>query len=171
MTWVVHSRLPIDDATRQIKAVSHAHDSDLPVSTFRTLAEVRSEGLAPRRVIVSLIGVFGLLALIITATGIAGVIAFSVNQRTHEFGIRVALGAQRSRVLGLVLREGLVLVSIGLAIGLAGAYMLTKVVGAVVFEQQSTAGLTLLIGTHPTDAATYIGVATTLVLVAIAAWV
>ena len=169
MTWVVHSRLPIDDATRQIKAVSHAHDSDLPVSSFRTLAEVRSEGLAPRRVIVSLIGVFGLLALIITATGIAGVIAFSVNQRTHEFGIRVALGAQRSRVLGLVLREGLVLVSIGLAIGLAGAYMLTKVVGAVVFEQQSTAGLTLLIGTHPTDAATYIGVATTLVLVAIAA--
>jgi len=169
MTWVVHSKLPIDDLTRQIKAVSHAHDSELPVSSFRTLAEVRSEGLAPRRVVVSLIAMFGLLALVITATGIAGVIAFSVNQRTREFGIRVALGAQRSRVLGQVLREGLLLVTIGLAIGLAGAYVLTKLVGAVIFEQQTTAGLTLLVGTHPTDAATYIGVALILVLVAAAA--
>jgi len=168
-TWIVHSKLPLDELTRQIKTVSHAHDADLPVASFRTLAEVRSEGLAPRRVVVSLIGLFGLLALVITAAGIAGVIAFSVNQRTHEFGIRVALGAQRSRVLALVLREGLVLVTIGLAIGLAGAYVLTKLVGAVIFEQQTTAGLTLLIGTHPTDAATYIGVALTLVLVAIIA--
>ena len=109
---------------------------------------MRSEGLAPRRVVVTLIGMFGLLALVITAAGIAGVIAFSVNQRTQEFGIRMALGAQRSRVLGLVLREGLVLVTVGLAIGLAGAYVLTKLLGAVIFEQQSTAGLTLLIGTH-----------------------
>jgi predicted permease len=168
-TWVVHSKLPLEELTRQIKTVSHAHDSDLPVSSFRTLAEVRSEGLAPRRVVVSLIGMFGLLALIITAAGIAGVIAFSVNQRTHEFGIRVALGAQRSRVLGQVLREGLVLVTIGLAIGLAGAFVLTKLVGSVIFEQQTTAGLRLLIETHPTDAATYIGVALILVLVAVAA--
>ena len=130
---------------------------------------MRSEGLTPRRVVVSLIGMFGLLALIITATGIAGVIAFSVNQRTQEFGIRVALGAQRSRVIGLVIREGLVLVTVGLAIGLVGAFVLTRVMGAVIFEQQPTSGLTLLVGTQPTDAATYVGVGSMLLLVALLA--
>ena len=168
-TWVVHSKLTLDDAARQIKSVSHAHDPDLPVASFRTLAEVRSEGLAPRRVVVALIGMFGLLALVITAAGIAGVIAFSVNQRTQEFGIRMALGAPRGRVLGQVIREGLVLVLVGLAIGLAGAAALTRILGAVIFGPQSTAGLTLLIDTTPTDAATYIGVAAVLVMVAIAA--
>ena len=91
-------------------------------SKFRTLAEVRSTALAPRRVVVALIGMFGLLALVITAAGIAGVIAFSVNQRTQEFGIRMALGAPRAGVLALVMREGLVLVVIGLGIGMVGRH-------------------------------------------------
>jgi predicted permease len=168
-TWVVHSKLTMDEAVRQIKSVSHGHDADLPVASFRTLAEVRSEGLAPRRVVVSLIGMFGLLALVITAAGIAGVIAFSVNQRTQEFGIRMALGAPRARVLTQVIREGLVLVVLGLGIGLAGAAALTRILGAVIFEPQSTAGLTLLVDTRPTDTATYIGVAAVLVIVALVA--
>ena len=169
MTWVVHSKVPMDEVVRQIKAVSHAHDSDLPVASFRTLAEVRSEGLAPRRVVVALIGMFGLLALVITAAGIAGVIAFSVNQRTQEFGIRMALGAPRSGVLGLVIREGLMLVSIGLAIGLAGAVVLNRILGAVIFADQPTSGLTLLVNVRTTDSATYIGVAIVLLIVALIA--
>jgi predicted permease len=177
-TWVVHSRLTIEDATRQIKAAAREHDPELPVTNFRTLAEVRSTALAPRRVVVALIGIFGLLALIVTAAGIAGVIAFSVNQRTQEFGIRMALGARRSRVLGLVIREGLGLVSIGLGIGMAGALVLTRLMGAVIFDPTipPIAGLpgpqplTLLVnGTPAIDAVTYTGVALTLVVVAIIA--
>ena len=124
-TWVVQTWLPVEAAERTIKSIVRTHDPDLPVSAFRTLADVRATGLAPRRIIVALIGIFGLLALVITAAGIAGVVAFSVNQRTQEFGIRMALGAQRSRVLSLVVRDGLLLVMIGLGIGLAGALVLT----------------------------------------------
>ena len=168
-TWVVHSRLPIEEATRALKSVGRSHDADLPVANFRTLAEVRSDGLAPRRVIVTLIGLFGLLALVITAAGIAGVIAFSVNQRTQEFGVRMALGAHRSGVLAMVVREGLVLVSIGLVIGMAGALILTKLLGAVIFAAQPASGLTLLIGTDAVDSVTYAGVAITLLGVAVVA--
>jgi predicted permease len=168
-TWVVQSRVPLEELTRRIKAVSHAHDPDLPVASFRTLAEVRSEGLAPRRVVVALIGAFGVLALVITAAGIAGVIAFSVNQRTQEFGIRMALGAPRGRVLAQVIREGLGLVTIGLALGLAGALVLTKLLGAAIFAPQSSAGLTLLVNTQAIDTLTYVGVGAVLVLVALMA--
>jgi putative ABC transport system permease protein len=159
----------MEQLEREIKAVSRAHDPDLPVAQFRTLSEVRAEGLTPRRVVVSLIGLFGLLALVITAAGIAGVIAFSVNQRTHEFGIRMALGAPRGGVLALVVREGLLLVSIGLAIGFAGAVVLTRVLGAVIFQHRAVNGLTLLVDTQMTDVATYVGVAATLLMVAILA--
>jgi putative ABC transport system permease protein len=68
-TWIVHSRLTVEDTTRQIKAAARAHDPELPVTSFRTLAEVRSAAPAPRRVVVALIGLFGLLALVITAAG------------------------------------------------------------------------------------------------------
>jgi putative ABC transport system permease protein len=168
-TWVVHSRMPLEQATREFKAVARAHDADLPVANFRTITEVRSEGLAPRRVVVALIGMFGLLALVITAAGIAGVIAFSVNQRTQEFGIRMALGAPRAGVLAMVIREGLVLVGIGLALGMAGALVLTRALGSVIFAPQSTSGLTLLIGTQALDTVTYLGVAVMLVIVALIA--
>jgi predicted permease len=168
-TWVVHSRLPLEQATREVKSVARAHDADLPVANFRTLAEVRSDGLAPRRVVVALIGMFGLLALVITAAGIAGVIAFSVNQRTQEFGIRMALGAPRGGVLAMVIREGLVLVVVGLALGVAGALVLTRLLGGVIFAPQSNAGLTLLIGTQALDTVTYIGVAAMLIAVALIA--
>jgi predicted permease len=166
-TWVVHSRLPIEEATRAFKSVARTHDADLPVANFRTLAEVRSDGLAPRRVIVTLIGLFGLLALVITAAGIAGVIAFSVNQRTQEFGVRMALGAPRSGVLALVIREGLFLVTIGLVIGTGGALVLTKVLGAVIFDPSPASGLPLLVGTQALDSITYIAVGLVLLMVAV----
>jgi predicted permease len=168
-TWVLQTRLPLEQVAREVKAVTHALDPDLPVASFRTLSEVRAEGLAPRRVVVGLIGMFALLALVITAAGIGGVIAFSVNQRTQEFGIRMALGAARGGVLALVVREGLVLVCAGLAIGVFGALVLARGLGAVIFGQQSPAGLTLLVTTAPTDVATYIAVALTLVGVAVLA--
>src|SRR5262245_2482166 len=168
-TWLIQSRLPLERLMKDIKSVTHALDPDMPVLSFRTLSEVRADGLAPRRVVVGLIGIFGLLALVITAAGIAGVIAFSVNQRTHEFGVRMALGADRARVLTLVVREGIVLVGIGLALGLLGAFALTRAIVAVIFTQQNSAGFTLLVTTNPTDLLTYAAVAATLMGVGVLA--
>jgi predicted permease len=168
-TWIVKTELPAAEVERAVRAVAHAHDADLPVSNFRTLADVRSMTLTPRRAVVALIGLFGVLALVITATGIAGVVAFSVNQRTQEFGIRMALGAQRTRVLSLVLREGIVLVVIGLAIGAAGAVVLTRMLGRMLISAGPPAGGPLLFQVPPVDIVTYLGVAATLILVALAA--
>jgi putative ABC transport system permease protein len=89
---------------REIRTAVHSIDPDQPVDNFRTLAEVRSALLASPTLTATLLGLFGLLALVITAAGIAGVISFSVNQRTQQFGIGMALGAQRGSVLNMVLR-------------------------------------------------------------------
>ena len=153
--WLVRSTLDPAVMERQIRAALRSIDPDQPVDHFRTVAEVRSASLQPPRLTAALLGLFALLALVITATGIAGVIALSVNQRAQEFGIRMALGANRASVLAMVLREGLQLVLAGLAIGLAGALVLTRVL------------TTMLFGVQPTDALTFLGVS--MVLVAVAA--
>jgi predicted permease len=153
--WLVRSRMDPVIMQREIRTAVHAIDPDQPVENFRTLAEVRSASLASPTLVATLLGLFGLLALVITAAGIAGVIAFSVNQRTQEFGIRMALGAQRTSVLSLVLGQGLALVLTGLAIGLAGALVLTRLL------------TTLLFGIQPTDGVTFVVVS--MVLIAVAA--
>jgi predicted permease len=152
--WLVRSSVDPAIMQREIRTAVRAIDADQPVDNFRTLAEVRSASLAPRALTATLLGLFGLLALVITAAGIAGVIAFSVNQRTQEFGIRMALGAQRGSVLSMVLRQGLKLVLAGLAIGLGGALILTRLL------------TTLLFGIEPTDGLTFVAVSMVLVSVA-----
>src|SRR5205085_9886256 len=122
----------------QIRDAVHALDPEQPVDRFRTVSDVRSAFLESRRLVAMLLASFGGLALVITAAGIAGVIAFSVNQRTQEFGIRMALGAHRNSVLGMVLKQGLHLVLIGLAIGLAGALVLTRALTTLLFGVQPT---------------------------------
>jgi ABC-type antimicrobial peptide transport system permease subunit len=156
-TWLVRSTVDAGTMARQVRTAVHSVDPDQPVENFRTLEEVRTASLEAPRVTASLLALFALLALTITAIGIAGVIAFSVNQRTQEFGIRMALGAQRTRVLGMVLRQGIQLVVGGLAIGLAGALVLTQVLASLLF------------GVEPTDMLTYLAVSTVLVAVAAAA--
>jgi predicted permease len=152
--WLVRSNVDPVIMQREVRNAVHSIDPDQPVDNFRTLAEVRSESLASPKLTATLLGLFGLLALVITAAGIAGVVAFSVNQRTQEFGIRMALGAQRGSVLTMVLRQGLKLVLAGLAIGLAGALVLTRVL------------TTLLFGIEPTDGLTFVAVSMVLVMVA-----
>ena len=95
---------------QQMRGAVHAIDPHQPVDQFRTLNEVRSASLSAPRLTATLIGVFAGIALLITAAGLAGVIAFSVNQRSQEFGVRMALGASRASVLQLVLGQGLRLV-------------------------------------------------------------
>ncbi|MEO5897212.1 MAG: ABC transporter permease [Vicinamibacterales bacterium] len=153
-SWLVRSTLDATTLERQVRQAVYAVDPNQPVHKFRTLEVVRLSTLESPRVTATLIGLFALLALVITATGIAGVIAFSVNQRTQEFGVRMALGAPRASVLTLVLRQGLTLVVIGLAIGMAGALVLTRVM------------TTLLFGVEPTDALTFLAVSMVLVGVA-----
>jgi predicted permease len=155
--WLVRTNVDPAVMERQVRNAVHAIDPDQPVDHFRTVAQVRDASLESPRLTAALLGLFALLALVITAAGIAGVVAFSVNQRTQEFGIRMALGARRASVLGMVLRQGISLVLAGLAIGMAGALVLTRVL------------TTLLFGIQPTDAVTFLAVSMVLVAVAAAA--
>jgi putative ABC transport system permease protein len=145
--------------TGQMREAVHAIDPQQPVDQFRTLDQVRSASLAAPRLTATLIGVFAGIALLITATGLAGVVAFSVNQRAQEFGVRIALGASRGAVQQLVLGQGIRLVAVGLALGAAAALILAGSVRALLFNIE------------PTDAVTYAGVAAILALVALVACV
>jgi predicted permease len=128
---------------RRATAAIHAIDPDMPVDNVRTLLEIRLNSLAPRRLTASLLTLFGLLALLIAAAGIGGVLAFSVSQRTREIGVRLALGAQRGEVLGLVLRQGGAMVGLGLVIGTLGAVWLARFMQALVYGIGARDPLTL----------------------------
>ena len=127
---------------RRIEDEVHAIDAAQPIANVETLEEIRAQTLASPRVTASLLGMFALLALVITGAGLAGVVAFSVSQRTQEIGVRMALGAERSEVLGMVLKEGLRLVVIGLVIGIAGAVGLTRLLAGLLYGVPATDPLT-----------------------------
>jgi ABC-type lipoprotein release transport system permease subunit len=131
-------------------------DPQLPVK-FRTLDQVFSSSLDQRRFSLVIFGVFGATALLLAAMGIYGVTSYAVAQRTQEIGLRMALGAQASDVLKLVLRNGMSLAFIGAAVGVAGAYALTRVMSSLLFE------------VVPTDLATFITVSVSLIAVALLA--
>ncbi|MGH7526479.1 MAG: ABC transporter permease, partial [Gemmatimonadales bacterium] len=155
--FLVRSRADPLSMGRLISDAVHAIDPNQPLANLRELVEVRGEALASPRLTAALIGAFALLALLITAAGLAGVIAFSVSQRTQEIGVRMALGADRGEVLRMVLREGLRLVILGLVLGVGGAIALSRLVTG------------LLYGVEATDPPTFIAVALVLLLVAAAA--
>jgi putative ABC transport system permease protein len=134
-----------------------AIDRDQPVAAVRTMDEWVDRSTATPRYRTTLLGLFAALAMILAATGIYGVMSYSVVQRTHEIGIRMALGARRGDVLRLVVREGMLLVVLGLGIGLVAAFLLTKVMNSLLF------------GVTSKDPITFVVVAGTLMLVALIA--
>jgi predicted permease len=134
-----------------------AIDPNLPLFDVKTFKEHMQLALFPARVAAMVLGVFGLVALLLSAIGIYGITSYAVSQRTHEIGIRMALGAQLGDVLRLVLNHGLKLTLIGAAIGLVGAYLATRAITAVLY------------GVSATDPLTFISVSVLLIAVALLA--
>jgi putative ABC transport system permease protein len=120
-------------------------DAQLPVTRVETMSEVAASSFAARRFNMSLLSLFAGLALVLAAIGIYGVMSNAVTQRTQEIGIRLALGARTIDVLGLIVRNGLTLVAIGVAIGLAGAFALTRLMTTLLFGVTPTDGLTIAV--------------------------
>ena len=134
-----------------------ALDKELPLSDVRTLEQIASSAVARTRFTMLLLSVFAGVALLLAAVGIYGVLSYSVTQRTHEIGIRVALGAQPRDVIGLVARQGMTLALTGMGAGLAAALVLTRVLSSLLF------------GVSATDPITFAGIAVLLIGVALGA--
>jgi putative ABC transport system permease protein len=131
-----------------------------PIENVMTVTQYRARTLAPQRVNAGLLSSFGILALIIVAVGIAGVLAFSVSARTNEIGIRMSLGADPGRVRRMILREGGSLLALGLLLGLGGALLGARLISGLLF------------GVPPTDTVTFLGVAALMVAIGLGAcWV
>ena len=124
-------------AERLGEAVRHeveTVDPNVPVHSISSMDQIIARSVADRRFALELLGVFAAVALLLAAIGIYGVMSYSFSQRTHEIGIRVALGAQRMNILHMAIGEGMQLVGIGLAIGLIGAGALTRFVRTMLFD-------------------------------------
>jgi len=158
MQVVMRTDLP--DAGQLIQAARaevRAFDPNQIIWRTQTLDQMLSTSVAPRRFNMLLLGIFAAVALVLAAVGLYGVMSYSVSWRTHEIGIRMALGAQRADVLRLVVRQGMTMTLIGVALGLAGALSISRVLTR------------LLHGVSPTDPLTFTGVSVVLLVVALLA--
>jgi putative ABC transport system permease protein len=168
--YVPQTQTPFDQMTVVVKTASDPHsvisavtkevaalDRDLPVFSVKTMDEYLASSVAAPRFNTTLLSIFAAVALALTIVGLYGVMSYSVAQRTNEIGIRMALGAQTRDVLSLIVRQGFTLVLLGLAIGLAGAFALTRLIA------------TLLFGVTTKDPLTFAAVAALLAFVALLA--
>src|ERR1700722_5825601 len=140
-----------------VASAVHEVDSQAAVTHVLSLEQARSDSTAAPRVIASLLGIFGALALLIAAAGIGGIMALTVSQRFKEIGVRIALGAQPSAILRMILGQSLILTVLGVAIGAIGALAMTGLFRSLLFQ------------VTPTDPVTFIVVALVLVASALLA--
>jgi putative ABC transport system permease protein len=160
LTLVVRTPRDPSDVTRAIRAELDLLDKDVPLEDVRTMTQLVVANVAQRRLSVQLLSGFAGGALLLSALGLYGVLAYMVTQRTREIGIRVALGAQRRDVVGLVIGQGMRLALLGVVLGVAGALALTRVLQRLLFEIK------------PTDPRTFAAVTALLILVAfLACWI
>lgn len=159
MNLTIRTQRSPEDITRAVRAEMDQLDKDLPLENVRTLTYLVDSAMQQRRLSVELVSGFGGMALLLTAIGLYGVLAYNVDQRSREIGIRMALGARRSEVLSLVLGHGIRLTLCGVALGLVGALSLTRVMGGLLYE------------VTPSDPITYLGVSGLLLAVGfLACW-
>jgi len=140
-------------ARNQVKAI----DSDQPIYNIRTMDDIRGESVSAERLNLTLLSIFAGIALVLAIVGIYGVMSYAVTQRTHEIGIRMAIGAQRGDVFRMVLSQGMLLTIIGVVLGLIGAFGLTRLMA------------TMLFGVRATDPATFVAISALLLVVALCA--
>jgi putative ABC transport system permease protein len=140
-----------------LRAALQDVDSDLAVYDVKPMSQVVAEKVSDPRFYASLLGSFSVIALLLAAAGIYGLTSYSVNQRTHEIGVRVALGARRSNILTIILRKGLVDTISGILIGLVGAFALTRLLGDFLY------------GVTPTDPSTFVAISLLLAVTALVA--
>ena len=143
--------------TQAVRAEVKAFDPDQIIWRTQTLEQLLGTSVAPRRFNMMLLGIFASVALLLAAVGLYGVMSYSVSWRTHEIGIRMALGAKRADVMRLVVRQGMTMTLIGLAVGLIGAFALSRLM------------IGLLYGVSATDPLTFAGVSIVLLGVALLA--
>ncbi len=154
MSVFVRSRLDLNSMTAALRSAVADIDKDVPIYRSQSLAEYMSKSIAQPRLNAMLVGLFALIALLLAAAGIFGVMSYSVTQRTQEIGIRLALGAQRHDVLRLIVGQGMRFVGAGVLLGLIGVFACTRLLQSLLF------------GVGATDFRTMLGV--TLILIAVA---
>jgi predicted permease len=140
---VVRAAMDPSRLERSIRQAVRKVDKDQPLTDVRTLESMKSESIAPERLESILVGVFAGIAMLLSAVGIYGVISYSVAQRTHELGIRAALGASNANLRGLVLQGGMLMAGAGLILGLGGALGLTKWMASLLFGVGSRDPITI----------------------------
>jgi putative ABC transport system permease protein len=157
ITLVVRTTRDPGALVSTVKNTVWSLDRNLPISQVLTMDAVVADANAQPRFEMLLLGIFAVVALVMAAVGIYGVMSYSVSRRTHEIGIRISLGASRNDVFRLVVRQGMVLALVGLAAGIAGALLLSRLMVKVLY------------GVRPIDPITFAGVTLLLTVVALAA--
>ncbi|MGC2388380.1 MAG: FtsX-like permease family protein, partial [Candidatus Acidiferrum sp.] len=157
MTLAIRTPGPSNTLVDEVKQQVWSLDRQIPVSDIQSMNSLMAESLAQQRFNLLLLGLFAALALVLSAVGIYGLMAYAVSQRTHEIGVRVAVGAQQRDVLRLIVGDGAKLAFFGIAIGIVAAFALTRLMASLLFE------------VAPTDPETFAVVAVLLAAVALMA--
>lgn len=144
MTVLLRAKGDPQGLVSAVREAVQSSDPNLPVFNIRTMESQLSKELVTQRLSVVLVSLFSVLALLLAAVGLYGVLAYSIAQRTREIGIRIALGAESGSILNLVVRQGLMIVGIGLAAGILGSVILTHLIQSLLYGVSGTDPIALL---------------------------